>query len=88
MSRQQFTARNNIGSVLTFQKSGATASFDPITVFEGSPLKRVSWKLDNGTNESDAKYFAIGPLTIQRNELNSNLNGRNIGRFKSKLLAL
>ena len=50
MSRQQFTARNNIGSVLTFQKSGATASFDPITVFEGSPLKRVSWKLDNGTN--------------------------------------
>lgn len=50
MSRQQFTARNNIGSVLTFQKSGATASFDPITVFEGSPLKRVSWKLDNGSN--------------------------------------
>lgn len=50
MSRQQFTNRNNINSVLTFQKSGATASFDPITVFEGSPLKRVSWKLDNGTN--------------------------------------
>jgi hypothetical protein len=50
MSRQQFTNRNNINSVLTFQKSGSTASFDPITVFEGSPLKRVSWKLDNGTN--------------------------------------
>lgn len=49
MSRQQFTARNNIGSVLTFQKSGATASFDPNVSFS-SGSRRVSWKLDNGTN--------------------------------------
>jgi hypothetical protein len=50
MSRQQFTARNNIGSVLTFQKSGATASFDPNVLFGGGGSRRVSWKLDNGTN--------------------------------------
>ena len=49
MSRQQFAARNNIGSVLTFQKSGATASFDPQVSFS-SGSRRVSWKLDNGTN--------------------------------------
>jgi hypothetical protein len=49
MSRQQFTARNNIGSVLTFQKSGATASFDPNVSFS-SGTRRVSWKLNNGTN--------------------------------------
>jgi hypothetical protein len=49
MSRQQFTNRNNINSVLTFQKSGATASFDPSVGFS-SGSRRVSWKLDNGTN--------------------------------------
>jgi hypothetical protein len=49
MSRQQFTNRNNINSVLTFQKSGATASFDPSIIFSfGS--RRVSWKLDNGSS--------------------------------------
>jgi hypothetical protein len=49
MSRQQFAARNNIGSVLTFQKSGATSSFDPDISFS-SGTRRVSWKLNNGTN--------------------------------------
>jgi hypothetical protein len=49
MSRQQFTNRNNINSVLTFQKSGSTASFDPLIMFSGGS-RRVSWKLDNGTN--------------------------------------
>ena len=50
MSRQQFTNRNNINSVLTFQKSGSTASFDPNVLFGGGGSRRVSWKLDNGTN--------------------------------------
>ena len=49
MSRQQFAARNNIGSVLTFQKSGSTSSFDPNINFS-SGTRRVSWKLNNGTN--------------------------------------
>ena len=49
MSRQQFAARNNIGSVLTFQKSGSTSSFDPDISFSSSS-RRVSWKLNNGTN--------------------------------------
>jgi hypothetical protein len=49
MSRQQFAARNNIGSVLTFQKSGSTSSFDPDILFSSSS-RRVSWKLNNGTN--------------------------------------
>ena len=47
MSRQQFTSRNNIGQILTFQKSGSTASFDPSISFVGS---RVSWRIDNGSN--------------------------------------
>ena len=47
MSRQQFSSRNNIGQVLTFQKSGATASFDPSIGFS-SGSKRVSWRIDNG----------------------------------------
>jgi hypothetical protein len=47
MNRQQFNSRNNIGQVLTFQKSGATNSFDPqVTFATGS--RRVSWKLNNG----------------------------------------
>jgi len=49
MSRKQFAARNNIGSVLTFQKSGSTSSFDPEISFNSSS-RRVSWKLNNGTN--------------------------------------
>jgi hypothetical protein len=48
MSRKQFAARNNIGSVLTFQKSGSTSSFDPDIAFFGSS-RRVSWKLNNGS---------------------------------------
>jgi hypothetical protein len=48
MSRQQFTARNNIGSVLTFQKSGSTSSFDPDISFSNGS-RRVSWKLNNGS---------------------------------------
>ena len=48
MSRQQFTSRNNIGKILTFQKSGSTSSFDPAIGFDGGG--RVSWRLDNGTN--------------------------------------
>ena len=48
MSRQQFAARNNIGSVLTFQKSGATSSFDPNISFS-SGSRQVSWRLDNGS---------------------------------------
>jgi hypothetical protein len=50
MSRKQFTSRNNIGSVLTFQKSGVTSSFDPTVLFIGAGSRRVSWKLDNGSN--------------------------------------
>ena len=48
MSRQQFNSRNNIGKVLTFQKSGSTNSFDPLVQFN-SGSRRVSWKLYNGT---------------------------------------
>ena len=48
MSRQQFTSRNNIGQVLTFQKSGSTTSFDPTVTFS-SGSRRVSWRLDNGS---------------------------------------
>ena len=48
MSRQQFNSRNNIGKVLTFQKSGSTSSFDPTITFT-SGSRRVSWKLYNGT---------------------------------------
>jgi hypothetical protein len=47
MSRQQFTSRNNIGQILTFQKSGSTASFDPSIGFS-SGSKRVSWRSNNG----------------------------------------
>ena len=48
MSRQQFTSRNNIGQILTLQKSGTTPSFDPTIMFSvGS--RRVSWRLNNGT---------------------------------------
>jgi len=47
MSRQQFSSRNNIGQVLTFQKSGSTASFNPSIEFS-SGSKRVSWRIDNG----------------------------------------
>lgn len=47
MSRKQFTSRNDKGQVLTFQKSGATASFDPNIEFS-SGSKRVSWRIDNG----------------------------------------
>jgi hypothetical protein len=48
MNRQQFNSRNNIGKVLTFQKSGVTSSFDPTITFT-SGSRRVSWKLYNGT---------------------------------------
>jgi hypothetical protein len=47
MSRQQFTSRNDKGQILTFQKSGATASFDPSIGFS-SGSKRVSWRSNNG----------------------------------------
>jgi hypothetical protein len=48
MNRQQFNSRNDIGQVLTFQKSGSTNSFDPQISFSTGP-KRVSWRLDNGS---------------------------------------
>jgi hypothetical protein len=51
MNRQQFNSINNIGQVLTFQKSGDTSSFDPLITFS-SGSKRVSWKLNNGTETS------------------------------------
>ena len=47
MSRQQFTSRNDKGQILTFQKSGSTASFDPSIGFS-SGSKRVSWRSNNG----------------------------------------
>jgi len=48
MNRQQFNSRNDIGKILTFQKSGSTNSFDPtITFVSGS--RRVSWRLNNGS---------------------------------------
>lgn len=49
MSRQQFTSRNDKGQIFTFQKSGSTASFDPAIGFS-SGSKRVSWRIDNGSN--------------------------------------
>jgi hypothetical protein len=49
MSRKQYNSRNNIADVLTFQKSGATSSFDPTITFS-SGSRRVSWKLDNGSS--------------------------------------
>ena len=53
MVRQQFNSRNNIGQILSFQKSGSTSSFDPLITFSsGSGLKRVSWKLNNGVEVS------------------------------------
>ncbi len=58
MSKQQFTARNNIGSVLTFQKSGATVSFDPQVLFSGGS-RRVSWKLDNGSETTQTAGNSI-----------------------------
>jgi hypothetical protein len=51
MVRQQFNLRNNIGQILSFQKSGSTSSFDPLITFS-SGSKRVSWKLNNGTETS------------------------------------
>ena len=48
MNRQQFNSGNNIGQVLTFQKSGATTSFDPFVQF-ASGSRRVSWRLNNGS---------------------------------------
>ena len=49
MSRKQYNSRNNIANVLTFQKSGATSSFDPTIQFSGGNLsRRVSWRLFNG----------------------------------------
>jgi hypothetical protein len=48
MSRQQFSSSNNVGKILTLQKSGSTVSFDPSVSFIGS--KRVSWRLDNGVS--------------------------------------
>ena len=51
MNRQQFNSRNDIGQVLTFQKSGDTSSFDPLITFS-SGSKRVSWKLNNGAETS------------------------------------
>ena len=51
MNRQQFNSRNNIGQVLTFQKSGSTSAFDPsLSYSAGTPTnRRVSWRLNNGT---------------------------------------
>jgi hypothetical protein len=59
MSRQQFTSRNDKGQILTFQKSGSTASFDPTVTFS-SGSRRVSWRLDNGI---ETKQFAGNSLT-------------------------
>jgi hypothetical protein len=58
MSRKQFTNRNNINNVLTFQKSGSTSSFDPTITFS-SGSKRVSWRLDNGTNKTQTAGNSI-----------------------------
>ena len=46
MSRQQFGTNNSAVEIFTFQKSGATASFDPTINFPSS--KRVSWRLNDG----------------------------------------
>ena len=58
MSRQQFNSRNNIGKVLTFQKSGSTSSFDPNVAFI-SGSRRVSWKLYNGTGTTQVAGNSI-----------------------------
>jgi hypothetical protein len=46
MNRQQFNSGNNIGQVLTFQKSGTTTSFNGLVSFGDS--RRVSWRFYNG----------------------------------------
>lgn len=58
MSRQQFNSRNNIGTVLTFQKSGSTSSFDPVVAFI-SGSSRVSWRLYNGTGTTQVAGNSI-----------------------------
>jgi len=58
MSRQQFNSRNNIGKVLTFQKSGVTSSFDPTVAFI-SGSKRVSWRLYDGTSTTQVAGNSI-----------------------------
>jgi hypothetical protein len=58
MSRQQFTSRNDRGQILTFQKSGSTASFDPAVTFS-SGSRRVSWKLDNGSETTQTAGNSI-----------------------------
>jgi len=49
MSRKQYSSRNNIAEILTFQKSGSTSSFDPFVTFSGGGSRRVSWRLNNGS---------------------------------------
>jgi hypothetical protein len=49
MNKQHFNLRNNIGKVITFQKSGSTNSFDPTITFSYG-TRRVSWRLNNGTD--------------------------------------
>ena len=58
MSRQQFTSRNDKGQILTFQKSGSTASFDPSIAFIGGS-RRVSWRLYNGANTTQTAGNSI-----------------------------
>ena len=72
MSRQQFSARNNIGKVFTFQKSGSTSSFDP-TVNFSSGSRRVSWRINNG---SETTQIAGNNITYTGFTSDSNL--RNI----------
>jgi hypothetical protein len=58
MSRQQFTSRNDKGQILTFQKSGSTASFGPSIAFIGGS-RRVSWRLYNGANTTQTAGNSI-----------------------------
>lgn len=60
MSRKQYSSRNNIAEILTFQKSGSTSSFDPFVTFSGGGSRRVSWRLNNG---SETTQIAVNSLS-------------------------
>jgi hypothetical protein len=75
MSRQQFGLNNRVGQTLTFQKSGATPSFDPTVTMTGS--KRVSYNFGDGiqTAGNSVSYngytsdYGIRTITVKTNSL-------------------
>ena len=82
MSRQQFSSRNNIGQVLTFQKSGSTASFNPLVVYN-SGSTRVSWRLNNGseTIQIAGNSLSYTGFTSDTNIRTIEMRGNGFGLF-------